>query len=321
MISVLMPVYNGQRTLNACLDSWLAQTGATIELIAVDNGSSDGSRDTLARRARLDQRLKVLDEPPGSQSRASNRALAEAKGELLIWTAQDMLVKPEFAAGHSHAHQASARPGEALAVLGHIRYPESALQTPFMRCLVEESAFQFNYGAITNPEEVDPLCLYAPNFSIARRVMQKLGGFDEAFPYGWQDADLGIRLVKMGGRIVYRPGLVALHDHPVEGRAYLKRMEQVGRDCPRFMAKHPGLLDPADFERARLAHFVEGRRMASAAQKLIRLAEEHPDATLPHLDAGDGKTRDAESAAWVLLMKYHLYKGYHDALKAAGKLH
>jgi GT2 family glycosyltransferase len=320
MISVLMPVYNGERTLDACLDGWLAQSGASIELIAVDNGSTDGSRDTLAQRARLDSRLNVLDEAPGSQSRASNRALAEAKGELLIWTAQDMLVGPDFAAGHLEAHQASARPGEALAVLGHIRYPESALVTPFMRCLVKESAFQFNFAAITNPEEVDPLCLYAPNFSISRRVMLKLGGFDEAFPYGWQDADLGVRLLKLGGRIVYRPLLESLHDHPVEGRAYLKRMEQVGRDCPLFMAKHPGVLNPADFERARRVHFIEGRRMASAAQKLIRLAEEHPDAQLPQLDAGDGKTRDAQSAAWVLLMKYHLYKGFHDALKASGQL-
>ena len=59
-ISVVMPVHNGERFLGQAIDSILGQSLTDLELIAVDDGSSDGTPAILAERARLDPRLRVL---------------------------------------------------------------------------------------------------------------------------------------------------------------------------------------------------------------------------------------------------------------------
>lgn len=314
--SVLVPVKDGMRTLAACLDGWLAQEGVDYEVVVVDNGSLDGSAEWLAERAAADDRLRVIHDPAPGQSAASNRAAREAQGRLLVFSAQDMLVEPDFLAGHLAAHQRRGRAGESLLVLGRIAYPLDCLGTPFMRCLVEETAFQFDFSQVGDPDDADPRCCYAPNISLPASVFRRLGGFDEAFPYGWQDTDLGLRLKALPGRLVYEPELLAWHDHPVEGVAYCQRMEAVGRDAPAFLDKHPGVLDLAGLKGGVAAHFFEGRKLASIAQRLIRIAELHPEAELPPLDAGDGLERDTVRAAWTILLKYHFHKGVHDGARA-----
>jgi GT2 family glycosyltransferase len=315
--SVLLPVRDGRRTLGACLDGWLAQRGIAgdWEIVAVDNGSTDGSDGVLEALATREPRLRLYREARPGQSAASNRAAAEARGRLLVFSAQDMLVEPDFLAGHLAAHAKRGRPGEALLLIGHIDYPPACLATPFMRCLVEETAFQFDFSQVGDPEDADPRCCYAPNISLAATVFRRLGGFDEAFPYGWQDTDLGFRLKALPGRLIYAPGLRAWHDHPVEGAAYCARMEAVGRDAPAFADKHPGVLDGAALAQATRAHFLEGRRLASAAQRLIKLSETEPGLGLPPLDVGDGRPRDALHAAWTILLKYRFHKGVHDGAR------
>lgn len=313
--SVLLPVRDGMRTLSATLDGWRAQTGVDYEIVAVDNGSSDGSAEYLEGLAAEEPRLRVVRDASPGQSAASNRAAAEATGRLLVFSAQDMLVDPGFLAGHLAAHARRGRAGEPLLVLGRIAYPLECLGTPFMRCLVEETAFQFDFSQVGDFDDADPRCCYAPNVSLPALVFQRLGGFDEAFPYGWQDTDLGFRLKALGGRMVYEPELLAWHDHPVEGPAYCQRMETVGRYAPAFVDKHPGALDLARLKAGVDAHFFEGRKLASIAQRLIRIAELHPEAELPPLDAGDGVDRDTVRAAWTILMKYHFHKGVHDGAK------
>ena len=317
MISVLIPLFNGARTIEASLRDWLAQDEAALEVVVADNGSTDEGMALVERLAAGEApgRLRLVREARPGQSAASNAAARAARGELLVFSAQDMLVPPDLARRHREAQRRHGREfgaGVPLAVQGHISYPDETMSTPFMRCLVEETSFQFAFEQAGDPLDADPKCLYAPNFSLEAATFRRLGGFDEAFPYGWQDTDLGFRLQGLGGRLVYEAGLVAWHDHPVAGRTYCARMEAVGRDCPRFLDKHPGALDRERLRQGVRAHFLQGGRMASAASRLIRVAEEHPDAPLPPLELEGGPARDSLHAAWVLLMKYHLHKGIHD---------
>lgn len=82
-ISVVVPVYNLEKELPRCLDSILAQTYGNIEVIAVDDGSSDGSRKVLEMYAARDSRVKPVFKENGGVTSARLRGMAEAVGEWI----------------------------------------------------------------------------------------------------------------------------------------------------------------------------------------------------------------------------------------------
>ena len=80
---MLLPVRDAQETLLACLGSLAGQTFGDHEVVAVDDGSSDGTPSMLAAAARADARLRVVRTPPRGLVAALNTALALARGSLL----------------------------------------------------------------------------------------------------------------------------------------------------------------------------------------------------------------------------------------------
>ncbi len=85
MISVIVPVYNGETYLTECIQSVQRQSYEHWELIAVDDGSTDGSAEILNAFAREDSRIRVIHCENGGVSRARNRAMEEARGEFLTF--------------------------------------------------------------------------------------------------------------------------------------------------------------------------------------------------------------------------------------------
>ena len=83
-VSVLLPVRDAGSALSACLDSLAVQSLADHEVIAVDDGSCDGSGERLAERATLDPRLRLLRTPPRGIAAALNHALAEARAKIVV---------------------------------------------------------------------------------------------------------------------------------------------------------------------------------------------------------------------------------------------
>ena len=63
LVSVIIPTYNNERQLPRCIDSLLAQIYGNFELIAVDDGSTDGSGSVLDRKAKLKMRVFLLPSP------------------------------------------------------------------------------------------------------------------------------------------------------------------------------------------------------------------------------------------------------------------
>jgi len=95
-ISVLMPVHNAQRFLEAAVRSILEQTCAAIEIIAVDDASSDGSPQILARLAREDRRLRVETLPVNRGIvGALNHGLALARAPLVARMDADDIARPD----------------------------------------------------------------------------------------------------------------------------------------------------------------------------------------------------------------------------------
>ena len=84
-VSVIIPVYSTEKYLGECLDSVLGQSLHEIEIICVDDGSTDKSPNILAKYAQQDSRLKILKQKNSGPALARNRAMRVARGEFLAF--------------------------------------------------------------------------------------------------------------------------------------------------------------------------------------------------------------------------------------------
>lgn len=82
-LSIIVPVYNVEDYLDSCLDSLQAQTFDDIEMICVNDGSPDGSREILAKRQKEDARIVIVDKPNGGLSSARNAGIDAACGTYI----------------------------------------------------------------------------------------------------------------------------------------------------------------------------------------------------------------------------------------------
>lgn len=96
LISVIVPVYNSEQTLNRCIDSILCQTYRNFELLLIDDGSNDRSGEICDEYARKDSRVKVFHKENGGVSSARNVGLDNAKGEWITFCDSDDYVSKEW---------------------------------------------------------------------------------------------------------------------------------------------------------------------------------------------------------------------------------
>ena len=94
LVSVIVPVYNASRYLDQALESAERQTHANLEIICVNDGSTDGSRDILAAHAERDQRIRIIDKKNGGYGSAMNRGIDEATGTWIAILEPDDWIEP-----------------------------------------------------------------------------------------------------------------------------------------------------------------------------------------------------------------------------------
>jgi len=92
LISVVVPVYNVERYLSQCLQSIVSQTYDNLEILVVDDGSTDGSGNLCDQWASRDSRIRVFHQPNGGLSAARNTALDAMHGELVTMVDSDDVV-------------------------------------------------------------------------------------------------------------------------------------------------------------------------------------------------------------------------------------
>lgn len=95
-LSVIIPVYNVENYLKKCLDSVLNQTLKDIEIICIDDGSTDSSPDILKDYSNKDPRIKVITKENGGQASARNLGIKEAQGEYISFIDSDDFIEPEM---------------------------------------------------------------------------------------------------------------------------------------------------------------------------------------------------------------------------------
>lgn len=93
-ISVIVPVYNGEKTIERCINSILLQSFPGFELIVVDDGSVDNTLSVIEQCAVSDSRVRVIHEANSGVSHARNEGMKEANGEFFCFCDADDVVEP-----------------------------------------------------------------------------------------------------------------------------------------------------------------------------------------------------------------------------------
>ncbi len=112
-LSVIMPVYNGEKGVAESIESVLAQSFRDYEFIIVDDGSTDRTGQILEEYAKKDERIKVLHQENQGVSAARNYAMEQAAGKYIAFVDADDLLLPE---AFTHMHQIAVTQGGTMIV-------------------------------------------------------------------------------------------------------------------------------------------------------------------------------------------------------------
>ena len=94
-VSIVIPIYNSEKYLQTCLDSILAQTLKEIEIIAVNDGSKDRSREIIEEyQKRYPSTIHVINKENGGMSDARNKGVEKATGEYISFVDSDDYIEP-----------------------------------------------------------------------------------------------------------------------------------------------------------------------------------------------------------------------------------
>lgn len=95
-VSIIVPIYNISKYLQKCLDSIANQSYSNLEIILVDDGSTDGSNQIAKSFARKDPRFTLIEQPNAGQSSARNAGLKKVSGDYVSFIDGDDYVAPDF---------------------------------------------------------------------------------------------------------------------------------------------------------------------------------------------------------------------------------
>lgn len=98
MISIITPMYNGEKYVAQTIETVLAQSYTSWEMLIVDDGSQDRSYEIVLEYSRRDTRIRLFQQPNGGSASARNYALREAKGRYICFLDADDLWDPDFLA-------------------------------------------------------------------------------------------------------------------------------------------------------------------------------------------------------------------------------
>lgn len=198
-VSVLLPVRDARPWLPAALASLTRQTLDDLEVVAVDDGSRDGSGEWLEQAARSEPRLRVERTAPMGLPAALNRALAMARAPLVARQDADDLSHRERLAGQA-AHL-EAHPEDDL-VGCRVRLFPSAATGAGMRRWQEWHNSLLTHERITRELLLDSPLAHG-SAMLRREALERVGGWRER---GWaEDLDLWLRLADAGARFAKLP--------------------------------------------------------------------------------------------------------------------
>ncbi len=209
LISVIVPVYNVEKYLFKCVESIRKQTYKKLQIILVNDGSTDSSLAICRSFEELDSRIHIIDKENGGLSSARNRGLDLAKGEYVTFIDSDDYVNDNFV---EELYCACLDEAVDMVVSG---YKERGEEGEILRCV------QFKNAELTAKEAIEALC-YETNFTCyAWAKLYKRTLFDEyRFEEGrlFEDISIMYRLLD---------SCIKIKIVPLTGYQYLIRKDSI----------------------------------------------------------------------------------------------
>ncbi len=226
--------WNRRELLRECLESIVAQTQAHLEVVLVDNGSSDGSADMAEREFAGRLPLRIVRSPVNLGFCAgNNRGIEASRGALIGLLNNDAVAEPGWAAELVRVFEGAPRVGMAASKIlvyedparidkaGHLIYPDGQNRG--------RGSGQLDRGQFDRTEEV----LWPDGCAAMyrRAMLDEIGGFDEDFFAYGDDAELGLRARIAGWNCWYAPRAVVRHRRGASlGLLSARRLELIERN-------------------------------------------------------------------------------------------
>ncbi|WP_294330139.1 glycosyltransferase [uncultured Sphingomonas sp.] len=232
-VSVIIPAYNEERVIEASVRRVLASDYPAIELIVADDGSKDRTSEIVAAAFGADPRVTLLTLVNGGKAAALNRALGEAKGEVIIALDADTQFEPEtigrlarwFADPQLGAVAGSAQVGNRVNLVTRWQAVEYiTAQNLERRALAGFNAITVVPGAVG---------------AWRRAALDAVGGYPEDTLA--EDQDLTIAIQRAGWRVTYDPDAVAWTEAPESFRSLAKQRYRWAFGTLQCLWKHRGL--------------------------------------------------------------------------------
>lgn len=159
LVSIIVPVYNAAETIGYCLDSICAQTYRDIEILAIDDGSTDKSREIIEQYAAKDRRVRPIFKENSGVAQSRNLGMELARGTYLQFADSDDWISP---VATERFVQAITRDGTQMAISDYYRvtgkkfYKRSSIKTPGVYTLDDfaqemmKAPANFYYGVMWN---------------------------------------------------------------------------------------------------------------------------------------------------------------------------
>lgn len=253
-ITVVVCAYNAAATVEECLVHARALDYPNLEVLLIDDGSTDNTADIAERVCSGDPRMKVVRAPHQGLSGARNTGWQTAVGDLVAYLDSDAYPTPEWpyylALGLDGSEVAGVGgpnlppPGGTVAAERVARAPGGPVHV-----LVSDDRAEHVPGA---------------NMAFWRRVLADLGGFDEVYTAAGDDVDICWKVLDAGGEIAFHPAALVWHHRRGSAKAYLKQQRGYGRSEALVARRHPDRFTPLGTARWR------GRIYDSFAPSLLR---------------------------------------------------
>jgi glycosyltransferase involved in cell wall biosynthesis len=236
MISVLICTRNRAKSLEATLRHFFAQnfaSGYSYELIVIDNGSTDETKQVVERcAAERPGAARYLFEERRGLSFARNAGLLAARGEIIVFTDDDVLVAEDWL---DEIHREFAGDSGLFILGGRVLLADEKLQRITLLPCEERGYFGL-------PDGVN--FVIGANMAFRRELFDRIGLFDVRlgagrFFAGSDDVEFVYRGLKSGYRLLYAPNVLVYHNHDRVTLEQACRLEYgYAKSCPAYLIKH-----------------------------------------------------------------------------------
>ncbi|MEO7996054.1 MAG: glycosyltransferase family A protein [Gemmatimonadaceae bacterium] len=189
-VSVIMPVFNGERFIAEAVQSVLSNSFTDLELLLIDDGSTDRSLEVAQSASKNDSRLRIVRAEHGGVGAARNRGLAEARGEFIAnLDSDDAMFANRLArqVAFLDANPAYLAVGSRTIVVDAKGQPQRVGIQEFTHEEIDRAHIEGRAGAILNPTAM-----------FRRQAVVDVGGYRSDLNATGEDFDLWLRLAEVG---------------------------------------------------------------------------------------------------------------------------